>query len=131
METLDCVGSGCLSTAGWEKQSACCDCGALLSEYFRHANKYILHSRCFFLQWRFKQLKQATYFLPLSHTLPDAGGGVSLLARRVVRSMYVQVHLCVLGIGVVLGYLEPLDPDLCSHQGGRPLMESAAHCLWD
>lgn len=131
METLDCVGSGCLSTAGWEKQSACCgDCGALLSEYFRHANKYIPHSRCFFLQRRFKQLKQATYFLPLSHTLPDAGGGVS--ARQEGR----EVNVCAgaslrFGYWVVLGYLEPLDPDLCSHQGGRPLMESAAHCLWD
>lgn len=60
----------------------------------------------FFLQRRFKQLKQATYFLPLSHTLPDAGGG-SLLARRVVRSMYVQVHLCVLGIGWFLGTWSP------------------------
>lgn len=131
METLDCVGSGCLSTAGWEKQSACCDCGALLSEYFRHANKYILHSRCFFLQRRFKQLKQATYFLPLSHTLPDAGGG-GVSDRQEGR----EVNVCAgaslrFGYWVVLGYLEPLDPDLCSHQGGRPLMESAAHCLWD
>lgn len=47
-----------------------------------------------------------------------------------------EVNVCAgaslrFGYWVVLGYLEPLDPDLCSHQGGRPLMESAAHCLWD
>lgn len=67
---------------------------------------------------------------PFTHSARRWGGGVS--ARQEGR----EVNVCAgaslrFGYWVVLGYLEPLDPDLCSHQGGRPLMESAAHCLWD
>lgn len=65
---------------------------------------------------------------PFTHSARCWGGSACQEGREV--NVCAGASLCF-GYWVVLGYLEPLDPDLCSHQGGRPLMESAAHCLWD